>query len=45
MSKVETEGFPLVKPHWLVDEGTVQCVMCSEGENESVEHVMMRCRA
>ena len=30
---------------WRNKEESKQCVMCSEGEDESVEHVMMRCRA
>ncbi len=30
---------------WKNREESRQCVMCSEGEDESVEHVMMRCAA
>ena len=30
---------------WKNKEEARQCVMCSEGEEESVEHVLMRCTA
>ena len=31
--------------YWKKREESRECVMCSEGENESVEHIMMRCEA
>ena len=30
---------------WKNKEEARQCVMCSEGEEESVEHVLLRCTA
>ena len=31
--------------YWKNREESRECVVCSEGEYESVEHVMMRCEA